>query len=234
MNQQQQLDDAMNAHPADAYESSHDRWDAIAEGVEGKGMRQCVARYSELRESLMKKERDEQKAYWDTVSDMGGDVPDGVMDKYNELDDEILSASDDDDDEEQAAGTAMAVELNPEQRGTVVGLSGYQMGGLATLQVETLSALFSCCRCKSTTEVALSGRDAQEADKKIWCDNCSTLMSINLRPTLLTEASASLCYLGKSYPFVFIRGVILFLPYRRSRQVLPGRCPSHCAHGCLR
>jgi hypothetical protein len=196
MEQQLDLDRSINDHPADKYTSTHERWEAIAAAVSGKDMRQCVARYTELRDYVLKKERDEQKAYWACVSDMGGDVPEGVMDKYDELDEDILSESDDEESSSSPIQANLNVELQPEKRGTVVGLTDYQMGGLATLQVETLSALFSCCRCSTTTEVALSGRDANEADKKIWCDKCSTLMSIMLRPTLVTEESAALCYLG--------------------------------------
>ena len=113
----------------------------------------------------------------------------------------MLTDEEDEDEEDdgsaapQAAWNRAVVELDPAQRGTRVELVDYQMGGNSTLQVETLSAQFSCDRCHTPLDVLLSGRDADESCKKLWCDKCSTLMTMQLRPTLLTEESNALCYL---------------------------------------
>ena len=52
--QQQQLENALRAFPASNYENAKERWKAIAKVVEGKNMKECVARYKSIRNQLKK------------------------------------------------------------------------------------------------------------------------------------------------------------------------------------
>jgi hypothetical protein len=51
--QQQQLEAALKAHPASGSASTKERWAAIAQDVNGKGVKECVARFKKLREEMM-------------------------------------------------------------------------------------------------------------------------------------------------------------------------------------
>ena len=53
--QQSQLESALKAFPASNFSSSKERWKEISKVVDGKSLKQCVARYKKIREELMKK-----------------------------------------------------------------------------------------------------------------------------------------------------------------------------------
>ena len=52
--QQQQLENALRAFPASNFSNSKERWKEIAKVVEGKSMKECVARYKSIRQQLKK------------------------------------------------------------------------------------------------------------------------------------------------------------------------------------
>jgi len=51
--QQKQLETALKKYPANA--SDTERWDKISEAVTGKSKQECIARFKEIREAILKK-----------------------------------------------------------------------------------------------------------------------------------------------------------------------------------
>lgn len=89
----------------------------------------------------------------------------------------------------------MALELEPEHKGTEIRLLGIKaMQGCVGVQVELLHLQLTCADCRTTTQVYLSGADEDACDAKTWCEGCSGLISVHLRPTLLHAESSRLCY----------------------------------------
>mmetsp|Transcript_91844 Transcript_91844/g.295204 ORF Transcript_91844/g.295204 Transcript_91844/m.295204 type:complete len:367 (-) Transcript_91844:27-1127(-) len=106
------------------------------------------------------------------------------------------SDEDEEEDEEEEGRERMAVETEPEHKGTCISLDGIKsMQGCATVQVEVLHLQLTCADCSASSRLYLSGADADGADAKTWCEGCSGLIGVGLRPTLLHGASSKLCYL---------------------------------------
>jgi len=181
-------------------------WKMIAAEVDGQDMKACEAMHFRLESEARARAEDAKAAKksskaqsaagpaqsqgldddfddflgdCDTTTDMGG---------FDDSDDEI------EEDEEEAC-ERMAIEVEPEHKGTEIRLEGIKaMQGCATVQVEVLHLQLSCAGCKTAARVYLSGADEDSSDAKLWCEGCSGLISVRLRPTLLHQFSSVLCY----------------------------------------
>lgn len=101
----------------------------------------------------------------------------------------------DEEEERGGGGERVALEMDPEHKGTEIRLEGIKaMGGCASVQVELLHLQLACFGCRTVTRVFLSAASPEGADAKTWCEGCSGLISVRLRPTLLHSASNRLCY----------------------------------------
>jgi uncharacterized CHY-type Zn-finger protein len=50
--------------------------------------------------------------------------------------------------------------------------------------------LLTCAKCSRQVELALNGLSASAASRKLWCEQCASLLSASLRPSLLTDSSS--------------------------------------------
>eukprot|EP00927_Polykrikos_kofoidii_P018486 TRINITY_DN18575_c1_g1_i2.p1 TRINITY_DN18575_c1_g1~~TRINITY_DN18575_c1_g1_i2.p1 ORF type:complete len:709 (-),score=163.15 TRINITY_DN18575_c1_g1_i2:256-2382(-) len=205
--QRQQLREALLKYPEGWSHSRKKRWDMIALEVPGQDARSCEAAISRIEASHVKvvgqKETKSDAAggrpsakRWDDDMDWLGEDDDGTT-TVGELGAPGAGDSDDGDEEEEEdeGQERMAVEVEPERKGTEIRLENLKaMQGCATVQVEVLHLQIACADCRATTCVYLSGADEDGADAKTWCDGCAELLSIRLRPTLLHRASSRLCY----------------------------------------
>merc|ERR1719356_1914947 len=123
---------------------------------------------------------------------MGGD---GDQETTTVGEDEDDDEDEDDEEEDGSQKKRMAVEVDPEHKGTEIRLEGIKtMQGCASGQVELLHLLLSCADCSTPTQLYLSGADEDAADARTWCEGCNGIISVRLRPTLLHEMSNRLCY----------------------------------------
>mmetsp|Transcript_2554 Transcript_2554/g.7579 ORF Transcript_2554/g.7579 Transcript_2554/m.7579 type:complete len:715 (+) Transcript_2554:108-2252(+) len=199
------LREAARQYPEGWSHSRKQRWDMIAAEVGGgKDARNCEATAARLeaeaRAAAAKvKEAQEGKSHASVASveeDLdwmtgGFDDDSTALGEGDDGDEE----EEEDEDEEQPGRERMAVELEPDHRGTEIRLEGIKaMHGCSSVQVELLHLQLSCADCRASTSLFLSGADEDAADAKTWCEGCASLLSVRLRPTLVHSASSRLCY----------------------------------------
>eukprot|EP00929_Paragymnodinium_shiwhaense_P030844 TRINITY_DN17404_c0_g1_i1.p1 TRINITY_DN17404_c0_g1~~TRINITY_DN17404_c0_g1_i1.p1 ORF type:complete len:700 (-),score=182.30 TRINITY_DN17404_c0_g1_i1:121-2220(-) len=203
--QRNQLRAAVAQYPEGWSHSRKQRWEMIASEVDDQDARACEATWARLQEE---KEAGRAEAHakesTGTQANVNADLDwmDGDMDDIGgfstsaaggESDEE--EEEEEEEDEEEAAKNRMAVEIEPEHKGTEIRLENIKtMQGCATLQVEVLHLQLSCADCKESCRVYLSGADEETSDAKLWCEGCTGLLAVRLRPTLLHQASNRLCY----------------------------------------
>lgn len=209
-----QLRESVVAYPENWSHARKKRWEMIAAEVGGHDARTCEATMARLDEevraavSRAKADKAEDKGRQEstkaknaasscaqTVQDdfdwLGDDDATTDMGAFDDSDDE----DDDDEEQEEFQQERMAIEVEPERKGTEIRLDGIkEMQGCATVQVELLHLQLSCADCRTSTRVYLSGADEDSSDAKLWCEGCSGLMSARLRPALLHRESNRLCY----------------------------------------
>ena len=174
--QRQLLREAVGRYPETWSHAKRQRWEMIASEVEGQDARACEATHARLlAERAAQKEAAQSGAAATSVQD--------DFDWMEDTDCSYMGARDDDEDEddeseedeqEEGGRQRMAVELEPEHKGTEIRLEGIKtMQGCATVQVELLHLQLSCAECKATSQIHLSGADEDAADAKTWCEGCS-------------------------------------------------------------
>jgi len=198
--QRQELREAVARYPETWSHSRKQRWETIASEVDGQDARACQAMHARMveeRAATGQKEGQEAAVKSTSVQDdfdwMDADTDDAFTEtKFEEENDD----NEDEEDEEEGGRQRMAVELEPEHKGTEIRLEGIKsMQGCASVQVELLHLQLACAECKTSTQIHLAGTDEDAADAKTWCEGCSGLMAVHLRPTLLHKGNASrLCY----------------------------------------
>lgn len=209
----QKLTEAVKQYPEGWSHVRMARWEKIAEEVGGHNARDCEAAYALMQSEARAAASDakDAKAQGRKGRDAGKPTADGALSGLDgdmdwiEGDGDYMGfnvvLSDDDDDEEEDEGedqrgqNRMAVDTEPEHKGTCISLNGIKsMTGCASVQVELLQLQLSCADCRETTQLFLSGADEDAADAKTWCEKCLGLISVQLRPTLLHQSSNRLCY----------------------------------------
>lgn len=192
------LREAVMRYPEAWSHASKKRWEMIASEVGSHNARACEAEYSRLQ--ALKSTKTTEKGQTANSSNSGGLMDD--LDWMGDAEDAttaLLSEEDDDDDEdeghEDGRRERMAVEVDPEHKGTEIRLEGIKATlGWATVQVEVLHLQLSCASCRTNCSFYLSGADEDASDAKTWCEGCSSLNSARLRPTLLHGSDNRLCY----------------------------------------
>jgi len=208
--QRRQLMEAVARYPESWSHSRKQRWEMIAAEVDKQAARACEETHARLEAeakaaaSSAKAERKDAKASSaNAASSRGGDFLDDDLDWMGEGSETTMGAgfdeSDEEDEEEEEeeeeGRKRMAVEHEPEKKGTEIRLEGIKsMLGCATVQVELLHLQLTCADCRTSTRLYLSGAEEEAADAKTWCEGCSGLISVHLRPTLIHQYSKSLCY----------------------------------------
>eukprot|EP00928_Gymnodinium_smaydae_P024719 TRINITY_DN19922_c0_g3_i2.p1 TRINITY_DN19922_c0_g3~~TRINITY_DN19922_c0_g3_i2.p1 ORF type:complete len:484 (+),score=103.85 TRINITY_DN19922_c0_g3_i2:83-1534(+) len=207
--QYQSLRDAALKYPEGWSHARKKRWEMIASEVDGHDARACEATFARIEtearaaaSDAKAESRKDAKASagskslendFDWLAD-GGDGGAFGEDGFAGEDDDDYDF-DEDEEEDDGSRERMAVEIEPEHKGTEIRLEGIKaMQGCATVQVEVLHLQISCADCRTDTRVFLSGADEDAADVKTWCEGCSGLIAVRLRPTLLHQASTRLCY----------------------------------------
>lgn len=203
--QYQELHDAAARYP----EKWKKRWEVIAAEVKGQSAQACEealprleaeAAEADLARARAKADRREAKATssagagavsleddLDWMGEVDATTAGGAYDESGEEEEEL--------EEEEEVRERMAVELEPEHKGTVISLEGIEtMQGIATVQLELLHLQLACADCSTASRVYLSGADEDATDAKTWCEGCSGLVAVRLRPTLLHRANSRLCY----------------------------------------
>lgn len=186
------------------------RWEIIAGEVGGHDAAACEATLLRLEQeraaALARKadKGDKAEGRQDVKTKWSASAPQDVQDDFDWLGDDDAttgtgayddSDDEDDDDEEEVVSDRMAIEVDPEHKGTEIRLEGIKaMQGCATVQVELLHLQLSCADCRTSARVYLSGADEESADAKLWCEGCSGMISARIRPTLLHSFSSKLCY----------------------------------------
>ena len=102
---------------------------------------------------------------------------------------------DGDDGDGDGEEERMAIENNPAARGCRVSLEALSMPDGAAARADALWVQLACARCAAPCELVLSGLFAREAEKRAWCDKCSSVLGASLRPTLATGDSNVLCHI---------------------------------------
>ena len=72
--------------------------------------------------------------------------------------------------------------------------NGEELAGLDA-ETDALWVQLACARCAAPCELVLSGLFSREAEKRAWCDKCSSVLGASLRPTLATGDSNVLCHI---------------------------------------
>jgi len=204
--QHERLQNAVRKYPDGWSVPGKKRWEMIACEVGGQDARAC-------RETFLRLEKEPRNATITAPMEGGSDANANTTaardleDDFDWLEGGLSEESlareteddededDDEDENEQEERERMAVEVQPEHKGTEVRLEGIKvMQGCATVQLELLHLQLSCADCRTCTRFFLSGADADAADAKTWCEGCSGLIAVHLRPTLLHQSSTRLCY----------------------------------------
>jgi len=182
------------------------RWEMIAEEVNGQNARNCEAAFIRLEEEGRaaaaeakaegRKSAEQPEAQRNSLEEdldwMGDDT--STVDAGAAVDFEAPDDSEEDDDAGEDR-VRMAVELEPEHKGTEIRLENINaMQGCACVQLEVLHLQVSCVDCKASGPIFLSGASEDAAEAKTWCEGCSGLISVRLRPTLVHQSSMRLCY----------------------------------------
>eukprot|EP00930_Biecheleria_cincta_P083719 TRINITY_DN73231_c0_g1_i1.p1 TRINITY_DN73231_c0_g1~~TRINITY_DN73231_c0_g1_i1.p1 ORF type:complete len:692 (+),score=150.75 TRINITY_DN73231_c0_g1_i1:77-2152(+) len=208
--QLQRLRQAVKTYPENWSHSRKQRWDMISSEVGGHNARTCEEAFLRM-EAEVRAAAANSKADTQTTTDQKHVGAAGLEDDFDWLegganvdqasmgndDWEHDAESDDGEDEEddEQGQERMAVELEPEHKGTEIRLDAIKsMQGCATVQIEVLHLQLACVDCKETARLFLSGADEDAAGAKTWCEGCSGLIAVRLRPTLLHVASTRLGY----------------------------------------
>ena len=108
-------------------------------------------------------------------------------------DDEVINDSEEDELVENVEVLRMEIELNPNERGTQVRLDSMSLSEDCVTRLNEAWILLECNRCALTSEIRLSGLFSEEADKKAWCEKCSSMLGASLRPALAHCSSGTVC-----------------------------------------
>lgn len=200
--QRQLLRDAVAKYPETWSHSKKARWEVIASEVGGRDARGCEEAWARVeREKAAAAEAKAKNKDAKPDASKGARLEDdldwmtGEGDWSASLDDGADDDDDDEDEDEDDERPRMAVEAEPEHKGTEIRLEGIkEMLACATVQVELLHLQLSCIGCRTAMRLFVSGADEDAADAKTWCEGCSGLVAVHLRPTLLHAANPRLCY----------------------------------------
>ncbi|CAE8666133.1 unnamed protein product [Polarella glacialis] len=208
--QRRKLQEAVARYPEGWSRAKMKRWEMIAVEVDadGQGARACEEAFLRLeadRAAAAENAKAEAEKRGGTAQAASSGGLDGDLDWLGDADEawdgttagEYDDSDAEEEEEEEEEAPRMAVELEPEHKGTEIRLEGIKaMLGCATVQVELLHLQLACAECRSVAQVYLSGADEDAAAAKTWCEGCSGLLSVRLRPTLLHRGASSprLCY----------------------------------------
>ena len=132
---------------------------------------------------------DEAEAEWYTEE--GGGTDDAVASAGSPLAapgaGAAAAADDDDDDGVPPPADRLVLGDAAAAGGTRVSLEGMVISRAATARVADVWLALSCAKCSKVSEMGLNGLFAAEATRKGWCEQCGTLLSATLRPSLLTD-----------------------------------------------
>eukprot|EP00419_Tripos_fusus_P063970 CAMPEP_0172926256 /NCGR_PEP_ID=MMETSP1075-20121228/215270_1 /TAXON_ID=2916 /ORGANISM="Ceratium fusus, Strain PA161109" /LENGTH=680 /DNA_ID=CAMNT_0013787293 /DNA_START=9 /DNA_END=2051 /DNA_ORIENTATION=+ len=205
--QYSELRNAVVKYPESWSHARKKRWEMIAEEVNGQNARNCEAAFIRLEEEgraaaaeakaegrkSVAQPAAQRHSFEDDLDWMGDDT--STQDAAATVDFEAPDDSEEDDDGAEER-VRMVVELEPEHKGTEIRLEKIKtMQGCAIVQLEVLHLQVSCADCKASGQLFLSGADEDAAEAKTWCEGCSGIISVRLRPTLVHQCSTRLCYL---------------------------------------
>ncbi len=164
--QQAQLDAALLKFPASM--DKNERWKAIGREVEGKGKRECVARFKMLRERLLLRQK--EKANECAEAEDRGE-PGGVQ-----------------------LPNLQPVEKGVRASLTGLALAGV---GWCFAEALDLQVSCSSCGRDAVVAAAAAGwqspqQQEQQQQGRVWCPECASLLSVRLRPALAHAQSGGL------------------------------------------
>ena len=172
--QQAQLDAALLKHPASM--DKNERWKAIGREVEGKGKRECVARFKLLRERLLQRQKEKEN--------------------------EIVEA----EREGEQGGVQLPNLQPAEKgvRASLLGLALSGVGWCFPEALELQVSCSSCGRDAVVSAAAAGWKSPQQDQQgqqqqqqqqqqgRVWCTECASLLSVRLRAALAHAQSGGL------------------------------------------
>ncbi|RLN98584.1 hypothetical protein BBJ28_00012212 [Nothophytophthora sp. Chile5] len=176
--QQRALDLALKKYPATM--EKKERWTSIANDVDGRSLNECIDRF---------------KMLCDLVRRGLEPVAESVTAPAAEGDDELTASTDTEvhgeDPRITPADQRVAIETEPEVKGTQVSLEELFLHEIGTLVPHRLVCQVQCDNCPLKLDAILSLR-ASQIQK--WCPRCSVLHHVAMRPVFAHSQSNVLAY----------------------------------------
>ncbi|KAG6574653.1 uncharacterized protein IUM83_10941 [Phytophthora cinnamomi] len=160
--QQRALDLALKKYP-DSMDKKG-RWTSIANEVDGRTLNECIERFQLLCDLVRR----------------GVDVTPGPVNPCENRDSRII-----------APDERIAIETEPEAKGTQIRLEDLFLHKVGTLVAHRLVCQVQCDNCPLTFDAILS-LDSTEVQK--WCPRCSVLHHVVMRPVFAHTQSDVLAY----------------------------------------
>lgn len=167
--QQKALDTALKKYPATFDKKL--RWLSIASEVDGKSLNECIDRF----QLLVQMVRVEQPAAAVAASDSN------LQEADNSVVDKRIIPPD----------ARVAIETEPEQKGSQIRLDDLFLHQIGTLVPHRLVCQVQCANCPLKLDAVLT-LDTPSLRK--WCPRCSVLHLVHLRPVFAHASSAVLAY----------------------------------------
>ncbi|KAF0689937.1 Aste57867_18652 [Aphanomyces stellatus] len=189
--QQRQLDQALKRFPARAMEAKV-RWRRIADCVEDKTMKECIARYKRLAE-FVKGSSSSHPQPATTTAVGSPQMPASVAPTQSDNDtvqpDDIVdddSATTTTDARIIPAAHRVKLDLEPDPKAIHIQLGALFLHQIDTLQLHAWKCAFACAQCPLTFDSILT---LTNHAVRQWCRRCSVLQTIELRPVLMHRAN---------------------------------------------
>ncbi|KAF0727137.1 hypothetical protein Ae201684P_019159 [Aphanomyces euteiches] len=175
--QQTQLDKALKQFPAKSMDPKQ-RWQRIADCVEGKTMRDCIARFKVLSEYV--------KAKATTQPLSPGPSPPNPSQGVHIQDESDEDEEDTSDGRIVPANMRVKLDMEPDAKAIHVQLESLFLHQIDTLQMHAWKCSFQCAQCPLGFDSVLT---LAQPSVRQWCRRCSVLQTVELRPVLMHAAN---------------------------------------------
>ncbi|GMF10364.1 unnamed protein product [Phytophthora lilii] len=178
--QQRALDLALRKYPASM--DKKERWNSIANEVDGRSLNECIDRFKMLCE-LVRRGVDPTTAV----------ISESVESQENEAAESVETEDHARNSRITPSENRIVIETDPEVKGTQISLEDLFLHEVGTLVAHRLICQVQCDNCPLNFDATLT---LESAEIQKWCPRCSVLHHVIMRPVFAHSQSNVLAYVN--------------------------------------